>query len=87
MHVKGDEPLYTSAAIFSPQDDSAKSKMSTGQGPFALLPPTRQLAQVPDPWQQHFWVERCGGDRNKWTGEGLEEPEPVWVAPVIKDLL
>lgn len=30
--VKTDRPLYTSAAIFFPQGDSAKSKMSTGQG-------------------------------------------------------
>lgn len=31
-HVEGDRPLYTSSVIFSPQGDSAKSKMSPGQG-------------------------------------------------------
>lgn len=45
--AKGDQPLHTSAAIFSPQGNSAKSKMSTGQGPLALLPLTRQHAQAP----------------------------------------
>lgn len=46
-HVKGDRPLHTRAAISSLQGYSAKSKISTGQGSLALMPPTRQHVQAP----------------------------------------
>lgn len=81
--VERDRPLYTNAAIFSPQGDCAKSKMSTRQGCHQQGSTCRR----PIPGSSiYFWAEWCRDDRKKCTGEGLEEPELVWVALVMRDL-
>lgn len=59
--VKGDRPLYTSAAIFSPQGDNAKSKMSTGQGCHQ-----QGSTWAPNPWQQHLFLD---GVMQRWQEE------------------
>lgn len=84
--VERNRPLYNCAAIFSPQGDSAKSKMSkmsTGQGCHQQGSTCRR----PVPGSSiYFWAEWCRDDRKKCTGEGLEEPELVWAALVMRDM-
>jgi len=70
--VKGDRPLYSNAAIFSPEGDSANSKISTGQGPLVLLPPTRQRMQAPHSLAAAFlgWAMQRRQEQMDWRRAG-----------------